>query len=140
MPSRFARVELFFGEEDCVFELKIEQMIELEEATDQGLGRLLARVSSGLHGDYRIGELKHILRCGLIGGGMDRPKAGKLVNRHVRPGYIGDTLLMARVLLEAALLGIEDEPVGESPGDGDQSGTPSLTDAPAGPTSTASDD
>ena len=31
MPSRFARVELFFGEEDCVFELKIEQMIEFKQ-------------------------------------------------------------------------------------------------------------
>lgn len=115
------------GEHD--FALALGQLRALQTSTDAGPAELLRRVAGG---SWRVDDLIEILRQGLIGGGMAPKEAGQIVVRlfeqrgplrFVEPAY--------RVL-GAALVGPEDDPVGEP------TGAPTPPDSGASPASTAS--
>lgn len=58
------------------FALYLGQWRALQEATDAGPQQLLRRLQDG---SWRIDDLTHSLRLGLIGGGMDGEAARRLV-------------------------------------------------------------
>jgi hypothetical protein len=109
--SRSAKVRRFFGDSDYDFALRIGECEELEEAFSAGLVPMLSRVS-----EVRTREIKAVLRLGLIGGGMDKEPAAKLVERHVEPAYLAECSVLASEVLSAVIAGALEEPLGEPKG------------------------
>jgi hypothetical protein len=129
LVSRSARVTLEWGDGDHLFFLGVDQLLELDELCGVGPGFLLGKVLQGVYGNWKARELREVLRLGLIGGGAAAPAAARLVKRYFdsvdRP--IGESLVQVQVILEACLIGVEDDTPGERAGE-------SLTTAPLSPT------
>lgn len=87
---------------------KFEQAFELEEKCDAGLQEIFERVS---HRKWRVNDLRETIRVGLIGAGMEPPKALRLVRRYVEGRPWAESVPVAQVILLAALVGV--------PGDND---------------------
>lgn len=88
-----------------LFSLSFGGVLDLEQACgDVGLGEIFVRVASGR---FRVGEVYHIIRLALIGGGMSKIDAKRLMGTHfdARP-YIENNMLAAEIL-EALMVGIE---------------------------------
>ena len=129
--TRSAKVRAFFGDREHDFALLIGQCVELQELTDCGLGECLSRVEQ-----LRVKEMKEVIRLGLVGAGMDKHEAFRLMERHVVAGELGVCGSLAFQIVAAAITGAEDEPLGESKGDG-TSESPSPAESSDGPSSTA---
>lgn len=108
--SRSARAKLFFADREHEFGLQIAEAEELQELTGFGPQALWKRAASG---DWGPKELVETIRLGLVGGGMDKEKAWRLVERHVRPGYFAYCAILAETILKLAIWGVEEEPLGE---------------------------
>lgn len=119
--SRSARVTRFFGDRDYDFALEIDQLEELQEITDAGLGDTLERIER-----LFVKDIKQVLRLGLIGGAGDlkmingRPvkdEAYRLVLRHCVSGEMGSCAEVAMAVANRAIAGVKDEPMGEQAGE-----------------------
>lgn len=67
-------------------------------------------------GKWRVDDVIEAVRHGLIGGGMPEEEAGPLVTTVVEQGALIPVKLTAISVLGHALLGPEDDPVGEPEG------------------------
>lgn len=103
--SRSGKTRLFFGDDDYDFRLPIGQAIELQELTGVGIMVTLERVSQ-----FAVKDIKHVLRLGLIGGGMDKEAALRLVERHLVDGEYGRCAGVAVDVIQAAVMGVDEEP------------------------------
>lgn len=108
--SRAAEVTLLFGGEDRLFRLPLGRLRALQEKTDAGPMELLKRFTVG---NWRIDDVREPILQGLIGGGMNQHEATKLVQ-----SYFDDTptfphVQFAQVIVSAAIIGVEDESLGE---------------------------
>lgn len=114
--SRSARVTLPLDEpRDC--RLGIGQLEELQERTDAGPEELILRLDAGR---WRVGEIRHTLRLGLIGAGMGATDAAVWIDRYAGPGHLLEWKPHVRAILQAALIGAPDEdapPQGEAQGE-----------------------
>lgn len=125
--TRSALVRQEFWDQAYDFRLGIAELEELQERCADPDGRaasppaVLRRI---LAGDWRVQDLRETLRLGLIGGGLDRGAALKLVGRAVQPGNLLPCVAAAAVVLQAALTGVEDEPLGEPEAEGRTGETP----------------
>ena len=117
--SRSARVCRFFGDRKHDFQLGIEQCEELQELGDCGLMMTMARIE-----EIRVGDIKAVLRLGLIGAGADKEAAFRLVERHTRPGYLAESADVALKVVAAVIAGVADEPMGELKGEGSETLSP----------------
>ncbi|HWY14436.1 MAG TPA: gene transfer agent family protein [Rhizomicrobium sp.] len=82
---------------------------DLDEKTNAGPEELLARLNGGLtEMRPRAGDLREIIRCGLIGGGTEPLRAAALVSRWVDARPRSESYLPARAILIALLLGIDE--------------------------------
>jgi Phage tail tube protein, GTA-gp10 len=79
---------------------------------------------------WRVDDVAHVLRVGLIGGGMPAPQAVDLVTRHIDEWPLIESALVAQAVIMAALAGSQDDPVGKGVAAGVES-------AGASPASTA---
>lgn len=95
------------------FALHIGQLRALQDNTQAGPEQLLRRMASG---DWRIDDLVETIRLGLIGGGLPSGEAGPLVMRLFQQHPIIEFKSTAYQILGAALVGVEDDPVGEPQG------------------------
>jgi hypothetical protein len=129
--SRSAKVRRFFGDGDHDFALRIGECEELEETFSAGLMPILSRVS-----EVRTKEIREVLRLALIGGGMEKEPAARLVERHVEPAYLAECSVLASEVLSAVIAGAPEEPLGEPRGSEIQDPR-SPTDSFDTPTSTA---
>jgi hypothetical protein len=114
--SRIGTIVKPFGGDDRTFAMPWRELIELQEARDCGPAIVLARLFVG---EWRLEDVREVIRLGLQGGGMTPAEATKLVKIHVEghPENIGgeDGLLkLAVAILSAALDGAPDEPLGET--------------------------
>lgn len=107
-------VEELFGERDETFTLGIGTGEELEEVRaealrkqgfDAGQASLMAIFTRLSTGTWLIGDLRSTLRYGLIGGGMDRDAATRLVQRELRPGNVARCAILAAAVLRAFIIG-----------------------------------
>lgn len=114
--SRSAKVTLPLDEpREC--RLGIGQLEELQERTDAGPEELIVRIDAGR---WRVGDLRHTLRLGLIGGGLSATEAAVWIDRYAGPGRLLEWKAPARAILQAALIGAPDEdvpPEGEAVGE-----------------------
>jgi len=110
--SRDASIELTWADDDYTFRLGWSELEALQEACDAGPWVILDRLHSK---QCRSGEIADVIRQGLIGGGLKPPEATKLVQRYVkeRVSDLAENLLFAIAILQTALQGAPDEPVGE---------------------------
>jgi len=119
--SRDARIIRDFGDGTYSFRLGIGELVELQEQCDCGPWYLMAMFASldkaSLHPDPVKGlspkHTSHIVRLGLIGGGMEPVTALKKVRHYVEQRPANEYLNLAFEVLVAALEGAPDEEVGE---------------------------
>lgn len=121
-----AQIVRFFGEADFAFALTIGPAQMLEEVRgealrkqgfDPGASGLMAIQGRLADGTFLIGDIRETLRLGLIGGGMEREDAARLVDRHVVSGYLVKAAMLAGEVLYAALSGSpDDQPGADQPG------------------------
>ena len=106
--SRDGSVSLDWADDTHRFRLAWGQLIELQDATEAGPAVVLKRL---MDGTWRLQDVSHTLRLGLIGGGMEPVKALKMVRQYVEARPPMESLVYAQAVLSVALLGsAEDEP------------------------------
>ena len=107
-------VNLQWGDGEYPFALNIGQIRELEAVKNIGIGALYERLISGAwYGD----DAYHIIRLGLIGGGMTPTEALRKCETYVLDRPFAEGRPFALTVLRACLFGVQDEkkePVGES--------------------------
>lgn len=104
--SRSGAIDLDWASDTYRFHLRWGELDELQEACNAGPQRVLMRLSSP---DWRIEDVKHTIRLGLIGGGMEPVKALKLVRTYVEGRPAAENVLFALAILQAALIGVPDD-------------------------------
>ena len=110
---RDARLDLDWADDTYVFRLGFGQIVELQEKCDAGPYFILGRLHDG---SWKVEDIAHTIRLGLIGGGMEPVAALKKVRIYVED--IEKHPLMqshpyAVAILTAALIGAPEEKVGE---------------------------
>lgn len=123
--SRDAKVELTWADGDYTFRLGWGELEALQEACDAGPWVILDRLFTR---QCLIGDISNVIRQGLIGGGLEPVAATKLVRTYVEKRPPAENLIFATVILQTAIQGVDEEPVGE-PQAANQMGT-SLTVSP----------
>lgn len=94
------------------FRLRLGEIEAVQTATGCGPEFLLSAFRLGA---WKADWLEAILKFGLVGGGVDRPEAVRIVRATLDRGF-GLALYKPAciAILEAALYGPEDDPVGKS--------------------------
>lgn len=100
------------GEHD--FALRLEHLRALQDACDAGPMHILERLSSGR---WLVDDVIATIRLGLEGGGMDKADARKLLAKHAEQEPLTAFVLTAQAVLAASLIGVPEDPVGESAGE-----------------------
>lgn len=126
--SRDGRIELDWADGTHSFRLGWGQLAELQEKTDAGPFVVLQRLHNG---QWRVEDVSHVIRLGLIGGGMEPAKALAKVRAYVEARPPMENVLPAQAILSAAVIGAPDEPTGEAGAANheDSSSTPSPTES-----------
>lgn len=127
-------VELNWPGGEHAFRLRLGELQALQEKCDAGPELVLQRIRLGV---WQVNDLFETLRFGLIGGGMDRDAARKLVSDSFDRTPLMEFKTPAIEVLAAALIGVPDDPAGEPSPAGDPTPT---TDATAGGSSAPSTD
>ena len=108
--SRDASVALDWADGTYTFRLPWAELEKLQEAVDAGPWVVLERLVTR---QCRVGEISHVIRLGLIGGGLEPVRALTLTRQYVEARPPGENLIHAQVILSIALHGPPDEPAGE---------------------------
>lgn len=90
--------------------LALAQLEGLQSKLDAGPEFLLNRIRLG---QWKAADLFEVLRWGLIGGGMERLEAEKLMQRVIDQHPLGEFKGPALEVLSHAVFGPADDPVGE---------------------------
>ncbi len=126
-------VELEWADGEFLFALRGAQIEELQRVCgDVGFGVIYQRVMLGA---WSFSDIKHTVRLGLIGGGMDPIEARRKVDAYVVPPLVNgpnNPEKLARAILQAAMHGVDtlDTPPGESEPGADPAGSISPNTAP----------
>lgn len=123
-------IDLDWADGHYTFCLPLAQLEELQRICEVGPMVIARRLEMG---DWKVGEVYHTLRLGLIGGGTEPVAALRLVKTYVAERPWVENVVPALAVLQVALVGKPDEPVGKTPADGEESdpaaGTESSTSA-----------
>jgi hypothetical protein len=112
--ARDARVDLDWADGTFSFRLAWWQLVELQEKTGCGPYVVFGRLNTG---QWRMEDITHVIRLGLIGGGMDPASALQKVRTYVEDRPPLENVLMAQAILSAGLHGAPEENVGEIEGE-----------------------
>jgi hypothetical protein len=108
--SRDAQITLPWADGDYVFRLGWGELELLQEACAAGPYVILNRLYED---SWKIGDISHTIRLGLVGGGMPPVDALKLVRQYVEKRPPMENIIFAKGILEAGLVGAPEEKVGE---------------------------
>lgn len=108
------------------FRLGLAELEVIQQRSDSGPEWLLHRLNAG---QWAAIDLFEVIRCGLIGAGMDHAGALRLVRNAFDLHPLIAFKVPAQEVLAACLFGPADDPVGE---DQPASPTPATTSAGAG--------
>lgn len=95
------------------FALDIGALRAIQEACNAGPQEIVGRL---LAGTWRVDDPLQVLRHGLIGGGMLKIEAARLVENMATTHGLLRLVPIAQLVLSAALVGVPDDPVGEPEG------------------------
>lgn len=109
--SRDAQITLPWADGDYTFRLGWGELELLQEACNAGPYVVLSRLYDG---GWKVGDISHVIRLGLIGGSMKPVDALKLVRDYVEKRPPLENVIFAKGILEAGLAGAPEEKVGES--------------------------
>lgn len=109
--GRNAEISLPWADGDYTFRLGWKELIALQEACDAGPWEILNRLSNG---KWRVQEISHTIRLGLIGGGTEPSRALELIRTYVEERPPAESLVFARGILGVAIQGAPDEKPGEA--------------------------
>jgi hypothetical protein len=112
--SRNASIDFDFGDDKHSFRLAIGQLRELQEKSGVSPFAVLARMVAYIP---MVDDCREVIRLGLIGGGMEPPKALALVRAYCDERPPAESLPSAIAILQAGLMGVPDEEPGKSPGE-----------------------
>jgi hypothetical protein len=132
--SRSGEITLPWGDRDCTFRLGIREWERVQEKCDAGPaeihGRLAPMFSAteagltlqqirahGLLGTWRIHDVREPIYQGLIGGGLKPTEAGNLVRQLVDERELIESVCLAYQIVNASIVGAQDEPPGEPAGE-----------------------
>lgn len=130
--SRDARIRRSFGDGEHEYRIGIGQAEELDELFKMGLVPLYAACA-----DVRVPVVREVLRLARIGAGCGRDEALAWVKRNVVDGSLVAAAAVAGDALRVALEAPEEDPPGESNGEGGANPNPSPTAASASQPSTS---
>lgn len=108
--ARDANIELTIWDGDYTFRLGWGELAQLQEKCDVGPYVILRRM---LTGEWRLEDIEGVFRLGLIGAGRKPEDATKLIKEHVKTRPPAEYALQAALILQAGVVGAEDEPLGE---------------------------
>jgi hypothetical protein len=117
-------VRIFWsGGEDDFCAAKIGTLLAIEDRCGSGVGAIYQRI---INGDWKVYDVSEVIRLALIGAGMSAEDAKKKTDVHVlqNPNGLAPSLLVSMKILEAALVGVQDDPVGKPEAEGGM-GSPS---------------
>jgi hypothetical protein len=107
--SRNAEVFFDWADGAHTFRLPIGGLRELQEKTGVGPYALFRRLTSG---DFRVDDAREVIRIGLIHGGKTPLEALELTRVYIDDRPLLEAIPAALRVLGAALMGPEDEPLG----------------------------
>ncbi len=112
--SRDGRIEADFADGHYEFRLAWGELEKLQDSLDCGPLVVLDRLQMR---QWKIRDVREVIRLGLIGGGLDAGKALKLVRAYVEDdGSVMLNAVLAFRILAASLVGAPDEPEETPPG------------------------
>ncbi len=122
--SRDASISLVWGDGEHRFRLAIGELRELEEKRKAGPVQIAERLTGlyDMFGNTRlprrlaVDDIRETIRLGLIGGGMAPHEAVTLVDGYLERWPLLRSAGVAAQVLDAALSGRPDEPVGKRSG------------------------
>lgn len=103
-------IDLDWGGKVRPFRIRIGEMLQLQEACGTGIGAIYFRLVGG---QFRIEDVQHTLRLGLIGGGHDPSKARILVQQQIEAVPLMQSQLVAAEILETLFSGVDPAPDGD---------------------------
>ncbi len=109
--ARSIRVSWPGGDHD--FALRLGELRSLQEQCNAGPHELLTKLQVGT---WRVDDPIRTIQFGLMGAGMDRQVAGKLVVSTAELHGLSSLVPLAIGILGSALAGVADDPVGEQMG------------------------
>lgn len=112
--SSDSTLELEWGDGLHKFALPIGQLRELQDKCDAGPSRILQRLMGV---DWKIDDIREVVRLGLIGGGMKPVEAHVLCGRYVDSRPFMESRLHAQAILMKALVGDPTDQVGKKVAD-----------------------
>jgi len=96
----------FFGDAEHVFDLARPEIVrELEAVTSTGIGALVTRVCETRQ--FHHADLEHVLRLGLVGGGLDAKTAARLVAHYLPLMPLAEAQIVAMGALGALWFGVK---------------------------------
>lgn len=104
------------GEHD--FALTIGGLRAVQAACDAGPMQVYTALRTGA---WRLDMPMAVLRHGLIGGGMDADEARKSIDRLFDAHPLAKFIAPAMLVIAAAVMGVDDDPVGETTGEAEMS-------------------
>jgi hypothetical protein len=117
------------------FRLGIGQLEELQEKCGVGPPKIAWRLGTS---EWRVADVRETLRLGLIGAGMAADQAATLVRRYASDGQLLENVLPALLVINAAIQGTPDEPLGKDEGAETEGSTETETPSSPSPPSTSS--
>lgn len=104
--SRDGSIELDWPDQGRKYRLRIGELRALQEKCDKGPMEILAALTTGR---WRVDDVIQPIRLGLIGGGMPMDEALRVVNFNVHDGNLGQAVIYAVAIVQAAITGPPDE-------------------------------
>jgi hypothetical protein len=108
--SRDAQITFPWADGDFTFRLGWGELELLQEACNAGPYVILNRLYDE---SWRLGDISHTLRIGLMGGGMKPVDALNKVRAYVENRPPMENLVFAQAVLSAGLVGAPEEKLGE---------------------------
>ncbi len=133
--SRDGSIELAWPDQTRTYRLKLGELRALQEKCDKGPMEILAALTTGR---WRVDDVIQPIRLGLIGGGCPMDEALRIVEFNIHDGKLGEAVIYAVAIVQAAISGPPDEtlrqPKGKKPTPA-TAGSSSQTSTPRQPSS-----